>query len=97
MDVRDGGEGDGRSAVMGGERSACVRSRGVSEGIVAGTLELSEGSGKTSHTISHSFSNSFSISGERGGVAGFVIDIFAGADFEDLFNNFCDCGRFLKE
>ena len=51
---------------MGGERSACVRSRGVSEGIVADTLELSEGYGKISHTISHSFSNSFSISGDRG-------------------------------
>ena len=31
-------------------------------GIVAGSLGLSESSGKTSHTVSHSFSNSFSIS-----------------------------------
>ena len=26
-----------------------------------------------------------------------VIDIFVGIDFKDLFNNFGDCGRFLKE
>ena len=26
-----------------------------------------------------------------------VIDIFVGIDFEDLFNTFCDYGRFLKE
>ena len=34
-------------------------------GIVAGSLGLSESSGKTSHIVYHSFSNSFSM---RGGV-----------------------------
>ena len=32
-------------------------------GTIAGSLGLSESSGKTSHTVSYSFSNSFSMSG----------------------------------
>ena len=35
-------------------------------GTIAGSLGLSESSGKTSHTVSYSFSNSFSMSGDSG-------------------------------
>ena len=75
-------------------------------GIVAGSLGLSENSGKTSHTISLSFLNSFSMRGGRvpklvyvlGEVTEVhVVNIFVDIDFQDLFSNLFDCGRFLKE
>ena len=40
--------------------------KGLMRGIVAGSLGLSESSGKTSHTVSHSFSNSFPMGGVLG-------------------------------
>ena len=73
-------------------------------GIVAGSLGLSENSGKTSHTISLSFSNSFSM--REGAEIGIclgevtevhVINIFVVIDFQDLFSNLFNYGRFLKE
>ena len=78
---------------------------GLVTGVVAGSLGLSESFGKTSHIVFHSFG----IPSKGGGEGGcqdwrcvldevtevYVIDIFVGIDFEDLFNNFCDCGRFL--
>ena len=38
----------------------------LARGTIAGSLELSESSGKTSHTVSHSFSNSLSMRGGAG-------------------------------
>ena len=61
MIVGDGDEGDEGSAVMSGGEGACVVVKGWVRGIVAGSLELSESSGKTSHTVFRSFSMSLSI------------------------------------
>ena len=62
----DGGGGDGGSAVMGGEKVLVWEVEGLMGGIVAGSLGLSESSGKTSHIVYHSFLNPFSMRGVPG-------------------------------
>ena len=77
-------------------------------GTIAGSLGLSESSGKTSHTVSNSFSSSFSMRVGAGlvdvgeatevHVADIVVGVdFEGVDFLIFCSNFGGCGRFLKE
>ena len=61
MNLGDVGGGNKRSPVMSGRGGALWVVEGLVRGIVAGSLELPESSGKTSHTVSHSFLMSFSI------------------------------------
>ena len=57
----DGSESDEGNAAMGGGGGAVWVVEGLVRGIIAGSLQLAESSGKTYHIVSHSFSSSFSI------------------------------------
>ena len=57
--MRDGGKGHEGDAAMSIGGGACVE--GLKRQIVAGSVELSKRSGKTSHAVSHSSLNFFLI------------------------------------
>ena len=59
--MRDGGKGHEGDAAKSAGGGACVTREGLKREIVAGSVELSKRSGKTSHAVSHSSWNFFLI------------------------------------